>query len=485
MYSTTRMNLSKTATNLKPSMTLQNTATLTLTEFKQMRDRMRISDLTEEQERKQFEKRELKNLSDTRVKNWPNTIQALRKKKDDVRFERFQKEEEERRKIDIEEARYQAAVKQEILGKANKKIYETNDRVKAFQSALLLSDALQEREAQLEIANKKKEIKSMIEERWAEVEKENMRAYDEREVEKARIEEEKLRAAHKVLKDQHDKAKLKHIKRMQEEKIEGEIIKIKAQEGLIKQKEEEQIRRNKLLEAQDDTRKANDLLQVMKHQERLKELEEEKKIEAFAARKQEIAEMRRMREDLKFKERQDARQKIIDAQVERLRALKNREDEIINKQIKEAEIKAEENERIKKEKRDQLVQEIDKQIALTLDKRRVEKEQQKVSDKNFQNFWKTKNKELEDKDIADQESYKSRCKSLQEYHLKQASQKQKKLEDEILKEFDDAMKMKAACEEEEKIFHSYAERCLKEWDGNGKNIKPLLLELEKYKKKTQ
>jgi len=50
-----RMNFSKTSTNLKPSMTLQNTATLTLTEFKQMRDRMRISDLTEEQERKQFE----------------------------------------------------------------------------------------------------------------------------------------------------------------------------------------------------------------------------------------------------------------------------------------------------------------------------------------------------------------------------------------------------------------------------------------------
>ena len=110
-----------------------------------------------------------------------------------------------------------------------------------------------------------------------------------------------------------------------------------------------------MLAAQDETRKANDLLQVLKHEERLKEIEQEKKIEAFAARKQEIAEMRRMREDLKFKERQDARQKIIDAQVERLRALKNREDEIINKQIKEAEIKAEENERIKREKRAQLV----------------------------------------------------------------------------------------------------------------------------------
>jgi len=170
------------------------------------------------------------------VKNWPNTIQALRKRKDDVRFERFQKEEEERRKIDLEEARYQAAVKQEILGKANKQIYETNDRVKSFQSALLLSDALQEREAQVEIAKKKKEIQAMIEERWGEIEKENMRAYDEREIEKAKIEEEKLKVAQKILKDQHDQAKLKHIKRLQEQKIEGEIIKIKAQEALVREK---------------------------------------------------------------------------------------------------------------------------------------------------------------------------------------------------------------------------------------------------------
>ena len=75
-----------------------------------------------------------------RVKNWPNTIQALRKKKDDARFERFQKEEEERRRIDLEEAQYQAQVKREILSKANKQIYETNDRVKSFQTAMLLAD---------------------------------------------------------------------------------------------------------------------------------------------------------------------------------------------------------------------------------------------------------------------------------------------------------------------------------------------------------
>lgn len=42
----------------------------------------------------------------------------------------------------MEEAKYQAGVKQEILGKANKQIFETNDRVKSFQSALLLSDTM-------------------------------------------------------------------------------------------------------------------------------------------------------------------------------------------------------------------------------------------------------------------------------------------------------------------------------------------------------
>ena len=154
--------LSKTATKVKPSMTMQNTGMLTLSEYKGMKERIQIGTMSEDQQRKHDEKKDLKDKSDSRVKNWPNTIHALRKKKEDARFERFEKQEEERRKVDLEEAKYQAAVKQEILGKANKQIYETNDRVKAFQSALYLSDALKEREAQLEINQKKNENEKMI-----------------------------------------------------------------------------------------------------------------------------------------------------------------------------------------------------------------------------------------------------------------------------------------------------------------------------------
>jgi len=43
---------------------------------------------------------ELQEKSKARVSNWPNTIEALRKKKDEERIRRLEEEEIERRKVD-------------------------------------------------------------------------------------------------------------------------------------------------------------------------------------------------------------------------------------------------------------------------------------------------------------------------------------------------------------------------------------------------
>lgn len=51
-------------------------------------------------------------------------------------------------------------------------------------------------------------------------------------------------------------------------------------------------------------------------------------------------EMRKVRAELKQKEKQDERQKLIDKQIERLQAIKDKEDIRLNKQIIEAEMKA-------------------------------------------------------------------------------------------------------------------------------------------------
>ena len=47
--------------------------------------------------------RELKELSERRTANWVDTIENKRKMKEDARFDKFKKEEQERRRIDQEE----------------------------------------------------------------------------------------------------------------------------------------------------------------------------------------------------------------------------------------------------------------------------------------------------------------------------------------------------------------------------------------------
>ena len=50
--------------------------------------------------------------------------------------------------------------------------------------------------------------------------------------------------------------------------------------------------------------------------------------------------MRKDREEQKFQEKQQTRQKMIDHQAKVLSSIKNRENEILNKQVAEAEEKA-------------------------------------------------------------------------------------------------------------------------------------------------
>ncbi len=77
-----------------------------------------------EAERRMRDKQELHDLSTRRIEKWPNTLFAVKKTKESARFEKFRVEEEERRRIDEEEAKYQQAMRVAMLERANKKIYE-------------------------------------------------------------------------------------------------------------------------------------------------------------------------------------------------------------------------------------------------------------------------------------------------------------------------------------------------------------------------
>lgn len=65
--------------------------------------------------------------------------------------------------------------------------------------------------------------------------------------------------------------------------------------------------------------------------------------------------MRKKREQVKFNQKQEERQKMIDIQIKRLEEMKSQEENRLNKQIVEAEIKAENAEKRKKEMKEALI----------------------------------------------------------------------------------------------------------------------------------
>lgn len=80
-------------------------------------------------------------------------------------------------------------------------------------------------------------------------------------------------------------------------------------------------------------------MEKIRELKRQKEKEEEKRNEEFRIKKQQMVDLRARKEEEKFKEKQDQRQILIDKQIAYLTNLKNREDEILDKQVKEAETK--------------------------------------------------------------------------------------------------------------------------------------------------
>lgn len=116
-----------------------NTAVLGLSELNRIKQS--LGD-TQGMGSKDAERKKMKAISDSRVQHWPNTVHALREKKENERFEKFKREELERRRIDKEEAEYQAEEKKKLLDAAKLEVFRRHDKVKKLHSTMLYSDVL-------------------------------------------------------------------------------------------------------------------------------------------------------------------------------------------------------------------------------------------------------------------------------------------------------------------------------------------------------
>ena len=242
--------------------------------------------------------------------------------------------------MDAEEQAYQDDLRRQTNERAVQNMHDKQDMVVNLKAKMLMCDVAYEQQAQKKMADKKKAINKEIDKHWEEVEKQKMTEYDEKM--RAKLEQEyKMKLSNaKDISDQLENFKLNYIKQLKEEMLEGELIKRQTDEDLEREKQREIQRQQKVAQMRADLAEANQQLMKMKEAERRQEVEEEKKIEAFAQKREHLESLKKEREEQRFATKQQTRQTMIDKQIEDLRALKDNQEEVLNRQVAEAEDRA-------------------------------------------------------------------------------------------------------------------------------------------------
>uniref|UniRef100_A0A8B9G6Z8 Trichohyalin-plectin-homology domain-containing protein n=1 Tax=Amazona collaria TaxID=241587 RepID=A0A8B9G6Z8_9PSIT len=235
------------------------------------------------------EREEMHLRSKAAIKDWPNTSMGMAQRKLKARKLREEREEEERKLIDLEEEKFQAAKRKEAIDRAKTYLSYQNERIKGFHSALLLTKVLKERDAQVEFkklksdANKKKD-----EEKEHECNEANFR--DQEEACQRYMNEQALRRDQleqiKEHKHQADLAKL-------EDKREGEQIQLSNRLYQLEiQKEREKEEKEKVEHRRQHHEHVADQ-KIIKAVEKQKQMEEDARIKAHFKAKQIIAKLTR------------------------------------------------------------------------------------------------------------------------------------------------------------------------------------------------
>ena len=85
------------------------------------------------------------------IAKWPNTLDNIRKKREEDRLQALEEEEMKRREQDAEMDEIAANERLKAIEKANKHMNDQQDMVKGFHSKMMLCDVDQERKGQMQI----------------------------------------------------------------------------------------------------------------------------------------------------------------------------------------------------------------------------------------------------------------------------------------------------------------------------------------------
>lgn len=291
----------------------------------------------------QDKKERLKKMSDDRMKNWPNTLEAMRKKKENYIKDKEDKAELKRQEIDREEASLKRQERLVTIKKANDLLYEQTDRMKYLKSQIMYAEALHTRKSQEDHRKNQWKEELAIESKYHQLTLEKVRKGEE---------EEKAKELKKF--QQMEEIKQTRREQLADNKARREAIKKAEWEEGQKMKEEAKLRLEQDLKDQEEKQKMiieNNYrsLEASKKDQILKKEIKESEAKALASRDAEVWVIEKRKNDIKrrkdemFHEMQQTRQVLIDKAVEHLKTQNISHNALMNKQAEE--IKAREDQK--------------------------------------------------------------------------------------------------------------------------------------------
>ncbi|XP_020917240.1 coiled-coil domain-containing protein 173 [Exaiptasia diaphana] len=295
------------------------------------------------------EREALHNMSKEMVQHWGNTIEGQRIKKLQARKIREEKEEEERVKIDIEEAKLQAQKRKEAIERAKTQQYYQTDRVKTFHGALLLTEVMKEREAQINMKKSNLDAEKIRDEHLLRLQRRQLEEAIRQDQKRAlqRYNQTRDVAGFQLLqiKDNVEEA---HRARQSDLK-EGKNVKQQVEMYQAAKAAIEEKRRQEKRDLMEDHQNQLSKREELRKEELKRQEQEDEEIRQFANAKKKMSKMRKEKETELFNVFQEhterMRKKLHDQMVQKV----DNEDERIAKALAEREKQREEEERAKQE----------------------------------------------------------------------------------------------------------------------------------------
>ena len=435
----------------------------------------------------------LKQLSNDRVKNWPNTLEALRSKKESYMKERELLEEEKRREIDREvinlifrfnahrqyqEAELRRQTRLEAINRANDLLYEQTDKMKYLRSQELLSDVVYSRKFQLDEKSQRRELEKLEAAKHHEDVMATVALGERKDREKQERMKKKVEEVTIARKEQLDEVFAKRRAEMEEERQIGLRMKEEAQRQLERDIAARRERQRQIDQSNLDMAKANEQLRILRDEYRALEEEEMRRRageeEVIESRKK----VRKALEIRKFEKAQVARQQIIDAATKALALRSDKEQAIMEKQATEQRAKEDKAIADKESRRQKEWNAIVHSRADQVEKKRAQAEKDRIEEDRMISLWMEQARKGQEEERDKQIQARATTIAVKkEQHALAAAKRQERIEQRIL----ESERERALHAEDAKDDDKFREICLQEisrYKADGKPLVPLYRALE-------